>query len=260
MIAAMFVAVSAMFAHSLLRAEWRSQDHPVSGQVMACASCHGTDSGLGVELVEAAVTVDLCHLLTGCPSDNRSNPLTAKLKAGRFIVPFGATSSRVHPGSLRTVSLPLMFNMGRRVGPLGPQQPVLPMPYSDEGVAAHFSREIDCDGNATFDVYGVNGLQVGGPAEFMFSRSYQDNNSNVAVGGRVTIGNQRLRLGGSIASGELQPDGLALQPYKLAGGDVSYRYDDLFRVNYEYAIREEDPFPGARHLAYGNVVETEVLI
>jgi hypothetical protein len=137
---------------------------------------------------------------------------------------------------------------------------VLPLPYSDEGVALHFSREIDCDWNATFDVYGVNGLQVGGPGEFFFSRSYQDNNSNTAVGGRATIGNQRLRLGGSIASGELQDEGFELQPYKLAGGDLSYRYEDQFRINYEYAIREEDSFPDARHLAYGNVVESEVLL
>ena len=54
--------------------------------------------------------------------------LSANVKAGRFVVPFGAFAARSHPGSLRTVTSPLMFNMGRRVGPIAPRQPVLPGP------------------------------------------------------------------------------------------------------------------------------------
>ncbi|MBP86041.1 MAG: hypothetical protein CMJ64_04885 [Planctomycetaceae bacterium] len=57
-------------------------------------------------------------------------------EAGRLIVPFGAFSATAHPGANRAVTNPLMFNMGRRVfGNVGPpRQPVLPMPYADEGV------------------------------------------------------------------------------------------------------------------------------
>jgi hypothetical protein len=181
---------------------------------------------------------------------------------GRFIVPFGAFSGRVHPGALRTVSLPLMFNMGRRVGPLGPGQPVILQPYSDEGANLHLEHDLLNDWDISFDTYAVNGLQVGGPGVFFFSRSYQDNNSNVAVGGRATIGNERLRFGGSIAGGELQDEGAPLQAYSLAGGDVSYRHGDMFRAYYEYAIREEEsfPFPDAESIAYGNLIEAEVLL
>jgi hypothetical protein len=243
--------------------EWRPQSSPVSGKVVACASCHGTNNGLGVELVEAAATLDLCHLCTGEPASERTHCRTqAELTMGRFIVPFGAFSGRVHPGQLRTVSLPLMYNMGRRVGPIGPGQPVILLPYADEGANLHLEYELPHDCNVTLDSYAVNGLQFGGPAVFFFSRSYQDNNSNVAVGGRATIGNDRWRFGGSIAGGELQNEGDPLQTYSLAGGDVSYRHGERFRAYYEYAIREEDSFPSpdSESIAYGNLIEAEVLL
>jgi hypothetical protein len=243
--------------------EWRPSSSPVSGKLTVCASCHGTDNGLGVELAEAAVTLDLCHLLTNKPREERQHcRTTADLTVGRFIVPFGAFSGRVHPGALRTVSLPLMYNMGRRVGPIAPGQPVINLPYSDEGADLHLKYEFHRDCDASFDAYAVNGLQVGGPAEFFFSRSYRDNNSNVAVGGRGTIGNRHWRFGGSIAGGELQDEGLPLQAYSLAGGDVSYRQGEFFRAYYEYAIRQEDAFagPNSQSIAYGNLVEAEVLL
>ncbi len=245
--------------------EWRPPESPVSGRVITCTSCHGANQGLGVELVEASVTLDLIEWLNRCPDSKRCpGSLEAELKAGRFIVPFGAFSGRVHPGALRTVSPPLMYNMGRRVGPVGIHQPVLNMPYSDEGFNLHIRHDLpNCrDWSATFDLYGVNGLQTGGPGVFFDSRSYRDNNSNVAVGGRATIGNRHLKIGGSVASGEQQFEfpGAALQNYKLAGGDVSFRWNETVRAYYEYAIRDEDPFPGGRNLSYGHLVEAEITL
>lgn len=243
--------------------EWQSAENPVSGRVVACTSCHGVNQGLGVELVEASATLDLVHWITRCPPSKRCpGGLDAELKAGRFIVPFGEYSQRVHPGALRTVSPPLMFNMGRRAEVPFLYQPVLNMPYSDEGVDLHLRYPLPpCgDWSTTFDVYGVNGLQVGGGDVFFFSRSYRDNNSNVAVGGRATIGNSKLRFGGSVASGELQDELAPKQFYKLAGGDITFRWEDTFRAYYEYAIREEKLFPGLRNVIYGNLVESEVLL
>jgi len=213
--------------------------------------------------VEAAAILDLCHLATSKPPDDRPHcRAAAELTVGRFIVPFGAYSARVNPGALRTVSLPLMYNMGRRVGPLGPGQPVINQPYSDEGVDLHLKYDLLHDWDVTLDSYAVNGLQVGGPGVFFYSRSYRDNNSNVAVGGRGTIGNKRWRFGGSIAGGELQDETAPLQSYSLAGGDVSYRNEDFFRLYYEYAIRQEDSFsfPDSESFAYGNLIEAEVLL
>ncbi len=243
--------------------EWRAPDNPVSGRVIACTSCHGVNQGLAVELVEASATLDLVHWATRCPPSKRCpGNLEANLKAGRFIVPFGAYSGRVHPGALRTVSPPLMYNMGRRAGPIFPLQPVINMPYSDEGANLHLRYPLPtcCDWSATFDFYAVNGLQVGGPDVFFFSRSYRDNNSNTAVGGRATIGSTKLRFGGSVASGEQQNELFPIQTYKLAGADVTLRWEDTLRAYYEYAIREEAPFPGAESIVYGNLVETELLL
>lgn len=242
---------------------WQSSENPVSGSVVACTSCHGVNQGLGVELVEASATLDLVHWFTRCPPSKRCpGSLEAKLKAGRFIVPFGAYSGRVHPGALRTVSPPLMYNMGRRAEVSFFFQPVLNMPYSDEGFNLHLRQPLahGNDWSATLDVYGVNGLQVGDGDVFFFSRSYRDNNSNVAVGGRATIGNPKLRVGGSVASGEMQNESAPEQFYKLAGGDVTLRWNDTFRTYYEYAIRVEDPFPGFRSVIYGHLIESEVML
>jgi len=243
--------------------EWRPANSPVSGKVMVCSSCHGVNTGLGVELVEAAATLDLCHLVTGkAPADRPHCRTTAELSAGRILVPFGAFSGRVHPGVLRTVSLPLMYNMGRRVGPLGPGQPVINLPYSDEGANLHLEYDLTHDCDVTLDTYVVNGLQVGGPSVFFFSRSYQDNNSSPAVGGRATVGTKKWRFGGSVTGGELQNEGEPLQTYTMAGGDVSFRHEDIFRAYYEYAIRKEDSFAffESESIAYGNLVEAEVLL
>jgi len=243
--------------------EWRAPENPVSGRVVTCTSCHGDNNGLGVELVEASATLDLVHWLTRCPTDKRCpGGLEAELKAGRFIVPFGAFSGRVHPGALRTVSLPLMYNMGRRAGPINVFQPVINMPYSDEGANLHLKYPLPgcCDWSATLDAYAVNGLQIGGPDVFFASRSYRDNNSNTAVGGRATIGNKEIRIGGSIANGEQQQEESPNQVYKLVGADVTYRWKETLRAYYEYAIRDEAPFPDATNTVYGNLFEGELFL
>jgi len=246
------------FVDAWLGIDWRPANSPISGRVTACTTCHGSNQGHGFDLVEASATLDLVHYFTGCTKGQCPGKLEADLKAGRFPVPFGAFTKLVHPGAIRTVSNPLMYNMGRRVGPTGPLQPVLLLPYADEGFNLHLKKQIGCEVSVTFDVYGVNGLQQGGSPVFFLSRSFRDNNSNVAVGGRATIGNSNLRFGGSVASGELQPDGSPLRNYKLSGGDVTFRYEDLLRVFYEYAIRVEDPFPGGETIIYGNVIEAEL--
>jgi hypothetical protein len=241
--------------------EWQQENNPVSARVMACTSCHGENDGLGVELVEGSMTLDLAEWLTGCSrSELGPGALEAELKAGRFPVPFSSFYQRSHPGALRTVSLPLMFNMGRRVGPILPLQPVIPMPYADEGVDLHLRKPLAGDWSATLDMYAVNGLQLGTPGIFFVSRSYRDNNSNLAFGGRGTIGNDVVRIGGSVASGELQNDLAPVQYYKMSGADISLRLGERFRANYEYAIRVSDTFPNAETIAYGNVVEAELTV
>ena len=92
----------------------------------------------------------------------------AEIKAGRFIVPFGAFAGMSHPGVYRTVTNPLMYNMGRQVNPVRSRPPVLPMPFSDEGVDLNARVSLPGDVSATIDVYAVNGLQ-GDPGGINFT-------------------------------------------------------------------------------------------
>ena len=142
------VQYNQFFPEMFIGGQW--QGNVVSARVTACTACHGVGEDAGpsggflgrIDLVEAAVKLDIATMLTGtCPREWQLS-----LDAGRFIVPFGAFSSQVNPGVYRTVSKPLMFNMGQRVieGDLG--DPVLPMPFSDEGASLNGSFTLFSDG------------------------------------------------------------------------------------------------------------------
>ncbi len=236
-------------------ADWRPKDSPFRAQVMACTTCHDNGSGgLNAELVEGSFTADLIHMMTGRSADERDSDVELEAKAGRFIVPFGAFSGLAHPGVYRTISNPLMYNMGRRVGYY---EPVLPMPYADEGVDLHLGVPVPAGFAVQLDGYAINGLQEGG---FTPSRSWHDNNSNTALGGRVTLGSSWIVLGGSFATGELQASGNPTTNYQLEGGDVTLRYRDYIRGYFEYARRVEDTTPTLESTFSGHVVEVEGLL
>jgi hypothetical protein len=126
------------------------------------------------------------------------------------------------------------------------------MPYADEGINLHVEVPLPAHCQIRMDAYAVNGLQQ----DFYSSRSYSDNNSDTALGGRVTLGNSWIRVGGSISSGEMQFEGAAKQDYQLLGGDITLRYLDWVRVRYEYARRKEDT-PTAEGLVDGHLGEIE---
>jgi hypothetical protein len=236
---------------------------PLRGNVTLCTSCHSPQQAYSLEVVELSATLDLKRAL--CPCETLPLNLEANVKAGRFVVPFGAYSAMSHPGVYRTLTNPLMFNMGRRVfGNVGPpRQPVLPLPNADEGVNLHTKVSLFDDSFATLDLYGVNGLQEVSFAPgsvFFTSRSYTDNNSQPAVGGRVTVGNQLVRCGGSMMTGEYQNYGDPRRLYQVSGVDLTARYKDFARFYFEYAIRSEDAVggPGLRNTVYGTVTEAEI--
>lgn len=251
------------FPDAWIGAEWHSNGL-LSARASACTSCHSDRNpsrGFSLELVEAVVVLDLKRLITGCPHEAPCDTrLNAEVRGGRFVVPFGAYSAMSHPGIYRTVSNPLQFNMGRRVGAVVPLQPVLPAPYADEGFDLHVSASFRCDISATMDFYAVNGLQGTGASIFNASRSYVDNNREPAVGGRVTLGDPFLRIGGSVMTGNLAEDGASPLGYRLAGADATARCEDWFRLFFEYAVREDDSafVAGATNRTWGFVTEAEV--
>jgi len=241
-------------------ADWNPPDNPFSIQIMACTSCHDDPNGMKLELVEGSLRADLIHLLSGQGAADRNSDVRAELKGGRFIVPFGAYSGMAHPGVYRTLTNPLMYNMGRRlVGPYyrGGYEPVLPMPYSDEGIDLHIGIPLPADLVVQLDGYAVNGLQE---SLLSFSRSYTDNNDNAALGGRASIGNAWVRIGGSYSAGELQVTGAPQKDYRLVGGDAVLRYRDYLRFYFEYAKRIEDTNPTLESRFSGNVVEVEGMV
>ena len=254
------------FVDAWLRADWQPNG-PLRARVTACTSCHSdatSGSGFTLELAEAYVAFDLTEYIQkpGRSRNPHCRPQTeAELRAGRFIVPFGAYASQSHPGSYGAVTAPLLFNMGRRVNPDNARVPVLPQPFSDEGfdlnVKLRYKELI-----ATFDVYGINGLQGFGPGiQFTPSRDYTDNNSNVTVGTRATIGTKNIRVGGSVMSGQLQDELSPILNFNLTGADVTARFfDDQLRFNFEYAIRRNDSVFGQRQIAYGTVTEIDALL
>ncbi len=95
--------------------------------------------------------------------------------------------------------------------------------------------------------------------EFTRSRSYADNNSKPAVGGRATVGNKRIRFGGSIMTGRFEDDMQPAANYKLAGADATARFcDNQVRLYFEYAMRRNDTIFPRRQIAHGIVSELEV--
>ncbi len=104
---------------------------PISGRATACISCHNEITSR-LELVDAVARVDLTKCLDSFCDCCCDHNLQASIEAGRFIVPFGAFYQQVNPGVYRTVTVPLIYNMGQRVFPAVLPVSVIPMPYSDE--------------------------------------------------------------------------------------------------------------------------------
>ena len=246
---------------------------PISGRVTACITCHN-EAISRVELVEAAARFDLTKCIGCCCDECNDRQVQASVEAGRFVVPFGAFYQEVNPGVFRTVTKPLIYNMGERVFPDQLGFPVLPMPYADEGAAANVSVPIGDDLDLSFISYLVNGLQgTDSGIDFIFgSRDYSDNNRYPAVGGRLSLGSKYLKLGGSIMGGQFNPDSgsgpdhTALD-YWIYGADATFRYEDIFRIQFEYAQRDNDlfffGFPNDAKLlgrVGGCYVESEVLL
>ncbi|MFO0979167.1 MAG: hypothetical protein U0996_22345 [Planctomycetaceae bacterium] len=277
---------------------WEPQNGPVSAKAIACISCHNEhDEGYlsRIEIVQATLTLDLGQVIRGDSGKSRNggsncsrcgeqsclpasqfagqqgSDIEAFVNAGRLVVPFGAYSSQVNPGVYRTVSRPLIFNMGQRVYDENLGDPVLPMPFSDEGASLNLSVPLLDDVMAGMDVYVVNGLQGNSNISLDDSRDYVDNNRTPSVGGRWTLGTSALRLGTSVIGGQYNPqngtgvDNRQLN-YVIFGYDVSWKYQDIFRIQGEFAQRNTDAYYDFAGPQYGRdrvsgwYVESELLL
>ena len=255
------------FPEVWLGAEWNPSG-VVSGRIHACVSCHTENAAVSsrIELAEGFLRLDVDQLLCCC----EDSMIQTHIDGGRFIVPFGAFAAVSHPAAFRTATRPLMYNMGQNIFRDDLGAPILPMPYSDEGVMASASATLIEDISISFDAYAVNGLQGTSALDlpgFWAARDYVDNNSEPAIGGRLTVGTKKLRLGASAMSGRYNENGpladlTGVLDYKIYGVDATFRWDDLLRVTYEYARRDSDVFDfnvndDLRESLRGSVLEGE---
>jgi hypothetical protein len=189
--------------------------------------------------------VDLSHFLDPC-----WHGMKGGIDAGRLVIPFGAFAAQANPGVYRTVSTPLIFNMGQRVFNQDLGVPVLPMPYSNTAVDLNLDIPLGDLGThpitASIDSYLNNGL-VGGSSgiDWLQSRNLIDNNNRPAYGGRVTVGDPYIRAGASIMAGRFDAPNDPSVPngpleYRIYGFDVQAHYKRLFRCQVEYARRDSD--------------------
>ena len=186
----------------------------LSFTVRACFNCHGVD-------------VDRAHVdFTPTPAFN--------IQAGRIGVPFGEMSVRYDPTSHRSVSKPLIYDMGR-MGYYGRGHfnlGVVPQPYVDTGVVFYGQIWPTEAMQIWYGAYVVAGMRGQNDIDFTAMRSapFVDNNREPAGGGRLSLtlsGSnpeapfKDFSLGASGMYGRYDPD--HQRAYTALGVDTSLR-------------------------------------
>jgi hypothetical protein len=201
----------------------------------ACFSCHG---------------IEMEHIAVEYTPRNWFN-----VTAGRVVVPFGEYANRVDPSSHRTVSAPLIFDMGRMpyFDRAGFNLGVVPAPYVDTGVVVYGQTWIANRIQVWYGAYGVAGLKGSNDVDWVSMRSayYADNNRLPAGGGRLALTWSQedptafigdVSLGGSFTGGRYdQANALG---YAAWGADAQVRLGPV-TLRGEYAARRTHIDPNA---------------
>ena len=195
----------------------------------ACASCHGVEPD---------------HLMLEYMPSVHFN-----VQVGRLSIPFGEYSSRIDPAAHKTVSAPLIYDMGRMA--YGERSAmnlgVVPLPYVDSGAMVYGQWYPVPMLVAWYAVYVTAGMRGGNDLDWTAMRSapYRDNNGVPAVGGRVALNLitepgrllRDLGAGGSFTAGRYDPAGaLDYQAWAL---NASTRLS-IFTLRGEYAYRRTE--------------------
>jgi hypothetical protein len=205
----------------------------------ACISCHG---------------MEFDHVMIDWMPSTKFN-----VQAGRIAVPFGEYSNRVDPSGHKTVSAPLIYDMGRMA--FGEKSAmnlgVLPLPYTDTGVMVYGQFFLVQSLQVWYGAYGTAGLRGSNDLDFIASRSiyYTDNNRVPAGGGRIVMtyaseGGSFLgdiSVGASATAGRYDRD--ANLGYLVWGADASVQLGRL-TARGEYATRQTDLDPNATSYPY----------
>lgn len=177
-----------------------------------CFGCHGLE-------------VDRAHL------DWTPNQYF-NVQVGRIGVPFGEFSVRYDPTSYRSVSKPLIYEMGRMpyYGRAGFNLGVVPTPYVDTGAVAYGQLWFGESVQLWYGAYAVGGFKGTNDFDWVQMRTpyYFDNNRWPAGGGRavLTISGsgsvfRDFSLGISGMHGAYDPE--SKRRYTALGADLSLR-------------------------------------
>ncbi len=190
----------------------------LSFSVRACFGCHGFE-------------VDRAHVdFTPSPAFN--------IQAGRVGVPFGEMSVRYDPTSHRSVSKPLIYDMGRMgyYGRTAFNLGVVPQPYVDTGVVVYGQVWPTEETQLWYGAYVVTGMKGDNDVDFtaMRSQPFVDNNRQPAGGGRMVLtfsgsnpdaAFKDFSMGASAMYGHYDPNGK--RAYTALGVDTSLRVGPL---------------------------------
>jgi hypothetical protein len=202
----------------------------------ACYSCHG---------------IEFDNVMLDWMPSSKFN-----VQVGRIPVPFGEFSNRVDPSGHKTVSAPLIYDMGRMA--YGEKSAmnlgVIPLPYTDTGVLLYGQFFLGDKVQVWYGFHGVAGLRGGNDLDFIATRSiyYTDNNRVPAGGGRVVMtwasGGEGLigdvSLGASATAGRY--DKAAELGYLAWGADATAQIGRV-TLRGEYATRKTDLDPSASY-------------
>jgi hypothetical protein len=181
------------------------------------------------------------------------------IQAGRIGIPFGDFAVRYDHGSHRTVSKPLMYEMGRMAyyGRSAFNLGVIPQPYVDTGAVVYGQVWFGDHVQLWYGGYAVAGLKGDNDFEFqsMHMPYYTDNNRSPAGGGRMVVtlsgsGTTFFRdfsLGVSGMHGRYDPDNRL--KYTAVGADSTLRLGPL-TLRGEVALMRVDIDPTAPGYRY----------
>lgn len=202
------------------------------------------EAGLGAKIMPAQkvnVRVDSCFSCHGLELDNAYGEYkhsdALNFRVGRFNVPFGAFNQRHDQPTIESSSKPLPYIMGmmdrQSVYNLG----IVPAPWSDNGVDIFGTAFVGMF-KFGYDLYATKGLEGASPdVNFIATRDFNDSNSRLAPGGRVSVGTDWFTLGFSIDVGEY--DAKAQLGYEISGIDLCLSWKGL-TLRTEYAQRKTD--------------------
>ncbi|HEY3267154.1 MAG TPA: porin [Armatimonadota bacterium] len=162
---------------------------------------------------------------------------TVDVKAGRWLLPFGAWNSISNPAQFPTVSRPLMYlgHEERGIVLQGGPRPILNDEHSDIGLLVSGQKEMGAPilGYAAYVSNGFGDQFSNYPDAWIDYRANEDNNSHKSLGGRLSLTMGGLTLGASATGGKWDTENR--YAYSIRGLDATWRNAGGLTLRAEYA-------------------------